>query len=215
MLTRRYVVLRTFLPVDAGEGKGRHVAGGSTDQQSVVGPPAQDGGRAAPAVARNAAGRIGRRVATLIYGLAVLYMTAVGFYSIPRAVFWPDANLAATQALAPAADGATAAGICGDGLRALRAELLAEAARRDGEPATAETSDRRWLAGWDARYFVLEEPCSADGRRPYAVLGTLRHRIEDALRRHDREQAPLLRSLAAGLATLDSHATESPSATPR
>jgi hypothetical protein len=144
------------------------------------------------------AARIGRGVASALFWISALYLAAVGFWSIPRQVFGPQASPAP-----PATS-------CERGLDDLRSEMRARAAEHVAEGGAVDLDEvRRWLESWDRRHAALAPVCDGAGSEAHRVLGVMRHRTEDALRRNAREQAPLERALARALDRLpDSSRTE-------
>ncbi len=142
---------------------------------------------------RGKAARVGRAIATGLFWISALYLAAVGFWSIPRQVFGPQA-----AAQAPADD-------CASGISLLRSEMHARAAEYVAEGGVVNLAEvRRWLESWDRRHAALAPLCDGAGSEAHRLLGVMRHRTEDALRRHAREQAPLERALARELRTLPS-----------
>ncbi len=130
---------------------------------------------------------LGRRIALGIYWACALYVAGVGFWSIPKQIFFPQ----------PADQ--RPAGSCVEGMVALRGQLLAEmqhTGAADGEPL-----DRRpFFRAWDARFRNYERACEVEAEDAYIAIERLRYEVEGALVRHDRETAPLLRDVALALA---------------
>ena len=139
----------------------------------------------------DAAPRIGRRIATGLFWVGALYLAGVGFYSIPMQVWNPD-----TASAAPSAQ-------CGEGLSALRAELLSHtgeyiAAGGGNDPGELDA----WFLDWDRRHAAMSAPCAGSGEDLHAQLDRMRQGLEMSLRRFDREQAPVNREIDRGLRTL-------------
>lgn len=152
--------------------------------------PATDEGRGEqPASKRNdpvqRAGRLGRRVATAVYLVGLVYIIAVGFATVIPQVFWPSP---ATAAAAPEGDCSTALGTLEDA-------LLEETGRRGGR-RLAEPLEP-FFRSWDDRYFALGARCSE--ARGYEDLAKLRYRLETTMRRFHREDGALIQKVDRAL----------------
>ena len=136
---------------------------------------------------RPSAPRVGRRIATLIFWCAAIYVCGAGVVSITSQVFWPEETAWETS--------------CADGIGELESELLARASENvAGGGLTANDADlRRWLRDWDLRHATLSERCDGPGKDAHVAIGKLRHRVEAMLRRFDREHAPLVREIERGV----------------
>lgn len=153
---------------------------------------------------RRRAGRIGRRVALGIYWLFMVYVAVVSFYSLIPQIFWPTT----TETLEESArcDGELrvlvaqlrehAADVAAD--RVAPTEAPTDAARRDGAPGDA-TSSEQFFRRWDDRYVALASRCEGDAR--YDRVGTLRHRIDTTTRRFAREDGRLFHEVERSLRT--------------
>jgi hypothetical protein len=129
----------------------------------------------------------------VIFWVAALYVAGVGFYSIPMQVFAPEAS-----AEAPAAD-------CQSGVAALRAELLARASQHvAGAGIDEDDTLRGFFEDWDRRHAALAPLCDGPGERAHTNASRMRHRVEDALRRFTREQAPINHAIDEELRELSS-----------
>ncbi len=119
-------------------------------------------------------------MALAIYWALMIYIAAVGFYSVVPQVFFPEAD----PALAPE-------GPCPTAFATLRDELV-EAAERHVGRRPQELGPL--LERWDARYAALRQRCDDPGERELQ----LRHRLETTLRHYDRNEGSLLDALRAG-----------------
>ncbi len=127
---------------------------------------------------------LGRRLATGLVVCGLLYLIGVGLLSVIPQVFWPEA-----AEVDPSIS-------CADGLRDLRAELLAFA----GEHVARGGSDdretvRNFLGPWDLRHRGLEERCEGDERDAWVRLGQMRERLQGTLYRFDAEEGALARAV--------------------
>jgi len=135
-----------------------------------------------PGSERNARGRArdpsaqGRRAATVLYWLLVVFVITAGIRSVVGQVFFPP------PAAPPAAT-------CDEGVQRLRAELGDHAlAARVAAPPDAAPTD--WRA-WDRAYGALQDACAGPERARYVALGRMRYALEGVVARYDREVAPL------------------------
>jgi hypothetical protein len=127
---------------------------------------------------------LGRRIATTVVVCGLAYLIIVGVASVVPQVFWPP-----KAAIDPAIT-------CADGLRDLRAELLAFA----GEHVTRGGSEdhetvRNFLGPWDLRHRGLEARCEGDERDAWVLLGRMRERLQGTLGRFDAEEGALARAV--------------------
>lgn len=133
--------------------------------------------------ARSPAG-LGRRIATAVVVCGLAYLIIVGVASVVPQVFWPEKAVVDPSVT------------CADGLRDLRAELLAFA----GEHVARGGSDdgrtvRNFLGPWDLRHRGLEERCAGDERDTWVLLGRMRERLQGTLERFDAEEGALARAV--------------------
>lgn len=145
-------------------------------------------------------GRWGRRVASIIVWIAMIYAAVAGMVSVVPQVFWPQPPAWAVKA-APAS--------CAEGLRELEGELMSRAAERvaTGSPSGARPL-RLWLSGWDDRFLALKPHCTTEAEtHAYQDLNRLRHHMETSLLRFDREEGHLIRSLDDQLRGLGERST--------
>ncbi len=128
---------------------------------------------------------LGRRLATGLVVCGLLYLIGVGLLSVIPQVFWPEA-----AEVDPSIS-------CADGLRDLRAELLAWSGERVASGGQASTSGLdRYFERWDLRHRGLEARCDASGESDAWVrLGRMRERLQGTLERFDDEEGALARSL--------------------
>lgn len=131
-----------------------------------------------PSASPRDASRIGRRIATALYGVLTVYVIGVGFVSVVPQVFWPAEAYGVARAVPPS---------CPDALEVLRSDLLEAAASSIRAPG--EEPVRPFLDPWDERYRALEASCGA--APSYALLARLRYRVEEHLLRYEAEVAPL------------------------
>jgi hypothetical protein len=135
---------------------------------------------------------IGHRVGVAVYWVFITFVIAFGARSVTQQVFWPRA------------DATPSATSCGEGLRALAAELRAFAADNASQPSTsAPAADDDFFRGWDARQHALDPLCTGDAARDASgTLARYRFSLEQSLVRHRREETELSRDLDARLAAL-------------
>lgn len=128
---------------------------------------------------------LGRRIATVVVGSALVYIVTVGVISVVPQVFWPE-----TATLDPSIT-------CAEGLRDLRAELLTfagEHVANGGSERDDEVVDR-FLRPWDLRHRGLEARCTGEERNTWELLGRMRQRLESTLARFDAEEGALARAV--------------------
>lgn len=144
--------------------------------------------------ASRSAPRMGRRLATLVFWIAALYVGTVGFYSITRQVFWPEKS------------SDWEAG-CAEGIRTLESELLSRASQvvAGGGAADSQAARRRWLEDWDARHQALDDRCEGAGAEAHADLARLRYRVATLIERFERDEAPLVREIDRNLSRATTH----------
>lgn len=136
---------------------------------------------------------LGRRLAIGLVASLLLYLIGVGLVSVIPQVFWPEAAEIDASVR------------CADGLRDLRAELLAFA----GEHVAAGGSERPgrvrdYLARWDLRHRGLEARCTGAGEdEAWVALGRMRERLQGTLERFDENEGALARSVDSTLARLE------------
>lgn len=133
---------------------------------------------------------LGRRIATIVVSSALVYIVTVGVISVVPQAFWPEA-----ATLDPSIT-------CAEGLRDLRAELLAFA----GEHVASGGSERgevvdRFLRPWDLRHRGLEGRCTGEAHHTWELLGRMRQRLESTLARFDAEEGALARAVDQTLGT--------------
>lgn len=133
---------------------------------------------------------LGRRIATVVVSLAILYLVGVGLASVIPQVFWPD-----RVALDPSLT-------CAEGLREMRAELLARSSDRVASLGAQEDLTP-FFARWDERHVALEPRCSGSELDAWELLGRLRQRVDDTLERVDDEEGDLARRMDNTLARRD------------
>jgi len=138
---------------------------------------------------RNPAGprpSLGRRIALIVWAVAVTWVVGAAFWSVPPQVF-------AGRADADAGPGDP--NLCRGGLARLEAELYDDALGsldpRSGRPVPRV----RWWNAWDAEHRSLAEPCSGPWAKAHGDLRQLRYRIETLVDRHDRHAKELARSI--------------------
>ena len=136
------------------------------------------------AIAR--AGRAGRRVAIVVYWVALLYMTLVGFITVIPQALYPETPLERPE------------GTCHDLLHELELELEEETTSRiqEAAPPTQEPRLRAYFQQWDDRFTALAD-CESDPA--YGPLERLRYRYETTLRRFEREDRVLIERARAAL----------------
>ena len=161
-------------------------------------PPAQGGGQSgedAPdetdtrAAKRNAG--LGRRLVLSVWVVGIVYITIVTFSSIVPQAFWPE--YAEPEHLQPSER-------CESELRGLYDELMNHAAAETRDPTPDPERDLAVYAAWDQRHQSLTGRCDA---RLHNELGRLRYRIHTSLRRYERDEGRLARTLARRLAGTD------------
>jgi len=120
-------------------------------------------------------GGLGRRLAVVIYSIALAYLVIVGFASVIPQVFWPKSDDSFDLP-------------CADGLQLLHREIdelrLAYLSTNETD-ATALSSA---LKTWDFRLNALAKRCDED---QVHLLNQYRYRVELGLERYMREDAPL------------------------
>jgi len=131
------------------------------------------------------AGRVGRRVALLLWAVGMLYMVVVGFVTVIPRVFFEEPEGVDAQA-------AFAEGDCGETAEALTAMLLERGGEHVAEARPAGTLGP-FFRRWDARYFAYRRHCGES--ETSAHLARLRYRLELTLRRFDREEGAIVREL--------------------
>lgn len=141
---------------------------------------------------------LGRRLVLAVWGCGIVYITIVAFTSIVPQALFPERGRAAQQPDA-AAGSATD---CDHRLRALYADLMAHAADQTQNPSADASRDATFFGAWDREYNALTGQCDES---LHANLGRLRHRIQTSLRRFEREEGRLARSLARRLADDGAH----------
>lgn len=136
---------------------------------------------------------LGRRLVLAVWGVGIVYITLVAFASIVPQALFPERSLAdgqrAGEPLSPA--------VCESELRTLYADLMAHAAEQTRFPSEGASTDAPFFRQWDRQYTALTGQCDES---LHANLGRLRHRIQTSLRRYEREEGRLARSLAQRLA---------------
>jgi hypothetical protein len=133
--------------------------------------------------ARSQAG-LGRRIATTVVVCGLAYLILVGIGSVVPQVFWP-----AKATIDPAIT-------CDEGLRDLRAELLAFAGEHVARGGSADRDAvRNFLGPWDLRHRGLEARCEGDERDAWVLLGQMRERLQGTLYRFDAEEGALARAV--------------------
>lgn len=141
---------------------------------------------------------LGRKLVLTVWAVGIVYITLVAFMSvIPQALF-PERGLAA-DTVSPRG--------CDESLRTLYAQLMAHAAAQTQNPAEDASEDATFFRDWDRRHTALTGQCDES---LHANLGRLRHRIQTSLRRYEREEGRLARSLAQRLADPDAHPARNP-----
>ena len=146
-----------------------------------------DGGESSGRKGRS--GRLGRRIANLIVIAGLAYLLLSGLFSVIPQIFWP-----ARTEPPPATT-------CAEGLRDLRAELLARAGERVSAGGAESDDLDAWLRDWDRRHRGLEARCDGPGADSYFLLGRLRERLESDLHRYEAGEADLDRALTRSLAS--------------
>lgn len=142
--------------------------------------PIKRGGRGA-----SRAGRLGRRIALLVWAAAMLFMVVVGFVTVLPQVFLEEPEGTDAQA-------AFAEGDCGETAETLTAMLLERGGEHVAEARPAGTLGP-FFRRWDARYFAYRRHCGES--QTSAELARLRYRLELTLRRFDREEGAIVRRL--------------------
>ena len=142
---------------------------------------------------------LGRRLVLAVWGCGIVYITVVAFASIVPQALFPERSRAAD----PAAAGAPPSRAeCEAQLRTLYADLMAHAADQTQNPSADASRDAAFFGAWDREYNALTGQCDES---LHANLGRLRHRIQTSLRRFEREEGRLARSLARRLADDGAH----------
>ncbi len=131
------------------------------------------------------AGRLGRRVALILWAVGMLYMVVVGFVTVIPQVFFEEPEGVDAQA-------EFAAGDCGDTAERLTGMLLERGGEHVAEARPAGTLGP-FFRRWDARYFAYLRHCGES--ETSAELARLRYRLELTLRRFDREEGAIVRKL--------------------
>jgi hypothetical protein len=143
------------------------------ENEGVVNPQSEE----RPASSR----RIGRRVALALYFAVIGYLAVVGLASVIPQLFFPATD-------------PHRIGDCHAARDALTTELRTMAGDVIENGRDVEASTDAFFVRWDARFRAVENRCDDSTT---ASLGRLRYRLETTLRRYEREEAPLLRSLTA------------------
>lgn len=133
------------------------------------------------------AGRVGRRVALLVWAVGMTFMAVVGLVSVVSQVFFEEPEGVDAQA-------AFAEGDCGEHAENLTAMLLERGGEHVAEARPAGTLGP-FFRRWDARYFAYRRHCGESAGA--AELARLRYRLELTLRRFDREEGAIVRKLDA------------------
>ena len=137
---------------------------------------------------------LGRRLVLAVWGCGIVYITVVAFASIVPQALFPERSRAAD----PAAAGAPPSRAeCEAQLRTLYADLMAHAADQTRNPSEDASLDARFFRQWDREHTALTGQCDES---LHANLGRVRHRIQTSLRRYEREEGLLARTLAQRLA---------------
>ncbi|MBK6579617.1 MAG: hypothetical protein IPG17_26215 [Sandaracinaceae bacterium] len=141
---------------------------------------------------------LGRKLVLAVWGVGIVYITLVAFASvIPQALF-PERGLA---------DGGASAAHCEETMRTMYASLMAHAAAQTQYPTADVSEDAHFFREWDRQHTALTGQCDES---LHANLGRLRHRIQTSLRRYEREEGRLARSLAERLADTDAERASPP-----
>ena len=144
---------------------------------------ADDPSAAAPPQAeRRRAGKIGRRVALLVWAVAMTYVVVVGFATMIPQVFFDE----------PEAPAQPLEGDCDANVETLMASLLDRGGEHVAEARPAATLTP-YFRRWDARFHAYQRRCGET--REGADLARLRYRLELTLRRFDREEGAIVRRL--------------------
>lgn len=141
---------------------------------------------------------LGRKLVLAVWAVGIVYITTVAFVSvIPQALF-PERGLADADATPQD---------CEQSLRALYSSLMAHAAAQTQYPTEDVSEDALFFREWDRQHTALTGQCDES---LHANLGRLRHRIQTSLRRYEREEGRLARSLAQRLADNDAEHASTP-----
>ena len=151
---------------------------------------------------------LGRRLVLAVWGCGIIYITIVAFSSIVPQALYPERNGGGGPAASPTP---LPAAQCETQLRALYADLMAHAADQTQNPTEDASSDARFFGQWDREYNALTGQCDES---LHANLGRLRHRIQTSLRRYEREEGRLARSLAQRLSDTDARPASTPEENP-
>lgn len=129
------------------------------------------------------AGKIGRRIATAIYWIGMVYISIVAFSSVIPQVFWPTVS----------ADALPESTSCQSTVQTLQDELLEYAAHQVRTGANAGgLPPQAFFASFDDRMRTLSDRCDDS---QVGTLERLRHRIERTLTRYELDEAELIRAL--------------------
>ncbi len=129
-----------------------------------------------------------RRVAGAFFASAIVYLIAVGLFSVIPQIFWPEHSELPEDVT------------CRAGLDELRGELLGYSAARVRDPAD-QTAPAPFFVGWDDRHVALMARCApGEERDAWELLGRMRQRVQGTLERYDREEAELARAMDSTLA---------------
>ena len=181
----------------------------SRDKQKIPNMPADSRGATAPepdepeSRERRRMVGLGRRLVLAVWGCGIIYISIVAFASIVPQALFPERGQAASQGSSPHvghAGPAAASEDCETSLRTLYAELMAHAADQTQYPNEDVAQNAAFFRQWDRQYNALTGQCDES---LHANLGRLRHRIQTSLRRYEREEGRLARSLAQRLADDD------------
>jgi hypothetical protein len=125
-----------------------------------------------------------------VWACGIIYITIVTFASVVPQALFPERHHA------PSGAAPVSAAQCDTKLRTLYADLMAHAADQTQNPTEDASHDARFFGQWDREYNALTGQCDEP---LHANLGRLRHRIQTSLRRYEREEGRLARSLAQRL----------------
>jgi hypothetical protein len=138
---------------------------------------------------RDTYARLSRRIATLIVILGIVYLIGVAVISVVPQVFWPRAGRVDPEVT------------CTEGLRDLRAQMLARAGEHVASGGSEDDAWMRpWLARWDLQHRGLEDRCQGEDRETWVRLAQMRERMEGSLERFDDEEGELAREVDRALA---------------
>lgn len=145
---------------------------------------------------------LGRRLVLAVWGCGIIYITIVAFASIVPQALFPERSQAADRGTNANGSQTISAADCETRLRTLYADLMAHAAEQTQTPNEDASQDARFFRPWDREYNALTGQCDES---LHANLGRLRHRIQTSLRRYEREEGRLARSLAQRLTDNGAH----------